>query len=199
MKDHGPVPVRALLLSLGLALASLPVFLLPGVELARDVADPAMAGPGIPRRARALHALLTPRIEAWARERVATGRASEAALHDVPTTEWPMFTAVFYLMATEELVRDWERGGREGPSPALAAHEAVVASRDLLLDPSHHTWVRTHWGDDYMHRENVFFRSLLIGGLTSYERVTSDGSVLALLRDQTDTLAQDLDASELGG
>ncbi len=176
----------------------IPLFLWPGVWLVRDLADPAMAGPGIPARAREIHSRLTPRLETWARERVATKAAEGAPLHDVPTTEWPMFTAVFYLLATEELVLDWERGGRIGPSPAIDSRGALEASVDLLLDPSHHAWVKEHWGDDYLHRNNVFFRSLLIAGLASYERATGDGRTLAILRDQVETLACDLDGSELG-
>ncbi len=174
-----------------LSIATVYVFFLPGTALVRDLADPALGGPGIPHRARVLHRDLTPRVTAWARERVASGRASGAPLHDVPTTEWPMFTAVFYLMATDALEA-------EGDRPMQYAREAVDASRDLILDPSHHTWVRTHWGDGYLHRENVFFRSLLIAGLTSHARLTGDPRSLEVLRDQVETLAQDLDASPLG-
>jgi hypothetical protein len=174
-----------------LALATVYVFLLPGATLVRDLADPAMSGPGIPHRAVALHRDLTPRFEDWADARVASGRAAEAPLHDVATTEWPMFTAVFYLMATDAILE----AGDEG---TLRWRSAVDAARDLLLDPSHHTWVRTHWGEGYLHRENLFFRSLLIAGLTSHARLTGDPRSLAPLRDQVDTLARDLDASELG-
>ncbi len=190
--------LRAVDRALWVALFTLPMFLWPGVLLVRDLADPAMGGPGIPERARELHAHLTPSIERWARDRVASGRAAHASLHDVPTTEWPMFTAVFYLMGTEAMVDDWEAGGRVGPSPLDESRGAVSASRDLILDPSHHAWVRTHWGDDYMHREDVFFRSLIIAGLTSYERITHDGTSMPMLRDQVETLAAALDASPLG-
>ena len=181
-----------------IALLTLPFFLWPGALLVRDLRDPALRGAGIPRRARELHASLSPRIAAWARERVATRRAEAAALHDVPTTEWPMFTAVFYLMATESLVIDWESHGRRGPSPAVEAAWAVAAAKALLLDPSHHSWVRRHWGDDYLHDRNVFFRGLIIGGLASYERITRDGTALPVLRDQVETLSAELDASPLG-
>lgn len=190
--------MRRLLSLRGLALAAITVttlyvFFLPGTILVRDLADPALEGPGIPHRARALHRDLTPRFAAWARERIATGRAASAPLHDVPTTEWPMFTAVFYLMATDALERD-----PGGGSPMAYAREAVDAARDLLLDPAHHTWVRTHWGDDYLHEENVFFRSLLVAGLTSHARLTGDPRSLEVLRDQVETLARDLDGSPLG-
>jgi len=188
---------RALDLSLVAVILTLPL-LWAGICLVRDLADPAMRGPGIPGRARELHAALTPKIEAWARERVQSGRAARAALHDVATTEWPMFTAVFYLMGTESLVVDWEQNGRHGPSPAGQAGGAITAAHDLLLDPAHHTWVRTHWGDDYMEQEDVFFRSLLIAGLTSYEHITRDGTAVALLREQVDSLSAALDASALG-
>lgn len=187
--------IRALrVLSLAaLALSTIYVFFLPGVALVRDLADPALEGPGIPHRARALHRDLTPRFAEWARERVASGRASDAPLHDVPTTEWPMFTAVFYLMATEALEAD-----PAGDPPMAYSREAVDAARDLIVDPSHHTWVRTHWGDDYLHRENVFFRSLLIAGLTSHASLTSDARSMEVLRDQVETLSRDLDESRLG-
>lgn len=181
-----------------MAVLTLPLFLWPGLFLARDLCDPALRGPGIPTRAREIHAALTPQIAVWARERVATGRAESTALHDVPTTEWPLFTAVFYLMATESLVVDWEARGRPGRSPAVESAEAVAASKALLLDPAHHSWVRRHWGANYLHNNNVFFRSLLIAGLSSHERITHDGTALPMLRDQVETLSAALDASPLG-
>jgi hypothetical protein len=174
-------------------------FLLPGVSVVQDLRDASLRGPGVPRRAWSLHRSLTPRFEAWARERVRSKQAATAALHDVPTTEWPMFSAVFYLMATEQLQEQAGKPENSGATPPLQyAEGAVHAARDLILDPSHHTWVRTHWGDNYLHRENVFFRALLIAGLTSHENLTHDGTALAVLRDQTDTLARDLDGSRLG-
>lgn len=176
-------------------------FAYPGAVLLRDLDDPAMRGPGIPRRAVELHRDLSPLIAAWAEERVATGAAIDAPLHDVPTTEWPMFTAVFYLMATLELQNASLRGElRHGDlsSHTAETNAAVEAARALIIDPSHHTWVRTHWGDDYMHEENVFFRALVIAGLSAHAELTGDGSSLPMLRDQVETLAADLDRSELG-
>jgi hypothetical protein len=174
-------------------------FTLPGLSVVRDITDPAVSGPGIPMRAAELHRDLTPRFESWARERVASQRAASAPLHDVPTTEWPMFSAVYYLLATRELQEAWDRGDRPGDeAPMSYSRGAVDAARDLVVDPVHHTWVRTHWGDDYMHRENVFFRGLIISGLTSHEALTHDGTALPMLRDQVETLTDALDRSELG-
>jgi hypothetical protein len=175
------------------------LFLSPGVALVRDLADPALAGPGTPGRAVRMHRDLAPRVQAWARDRVASGQAASAPLHDVATTEWPMFTAVFFLMGTEQLQAAWQRGELGGaPAPMSYARGAVDAARDLVLDPSHHTWVRTHWGEDYMHREDVFFRSLVIAALTSHLTLTGDRSSEPVLRDQVETLAAALDASPLG-
>jgi hypothetical protein len=58
--------------------------------------------------------------------------------------------------------------------------------------------VREHWGNDYWHTQNVFFRSLIISGLTSYEKLDGPGQYRSLLRDQVDTLADALDRSKLG-
>lgn len=182
-----------------LVLVSVTVFLWPGLCLVRDLRDPAMRGPGTPQRAITMHRDLTPRIQRWAREHVASGRAAHAALHDVPTTEWPMFTAVFYLLGTEQLEAAWRRGELgDAPEPMSYARGALDAARDLVVDPVHHTWVRTHWGEDYLHRENVFFRALVISALTSHQALTGDRAYEPMLRDQVETLAAALDASPLG-
>jgi hypothetical protein len=171
----------------------------PGVLMLRALADPKLRGPGVPDLAWRQHQALTPRLERWARARVASGRAGHLALHDVPSTEWPMFGSVFYLWATEALQKAWDADHRLAPTPPREyARGAIEAATDLVLDPTHHTWVRTHWGDDYMHRENVFFRTLIISALTSRERLLGDGKHRALLREQTASLAAALDASATG-
>ncbi|MBN8612374.1 MAG: hypothetical protein J0L92_17395 [Deltaproteobacteria bacterium] len=183
-----------------LSVVALLGFVWPGLELAYDLTDPALGAPGIPRRAVRLHRDLTPRFADWAEARVATGAAADAPLHDVPTTEWPMFSAVFYLMGTRALTEAVARGELDADALGEPRERlrAITAARALLLDPVHHTWVRTHWGDDYLHEENVFFRSLLIGGLTADVAMTNDARAREVLRDQTDSLADDLDRSALG-
>lgn len=170
------------------ALVTLAFLVWPGISVVRDLCDPALRRPGIPRVAWRMHRYLTPRIERWARERVASQRAGHLNLYDVPATEWPMFTCVFYLWATEAMAND----------DMEYARNAIEASKDLILDPVHHTWVRQHWGDDYWHTQNVFFRSLVIAGLTSYERLDGHGRYRAMLREQCDSLAGELDRSKFG-
>ena len=203
-------PSVRLVASLAVFALSLPVLAWPGLELARDLSDPALGGPGIPRRAVQLERDLTPRFAAWAEARVASGAAAHAPLHDVPTTEWPMFSAVFYLMGTRALTEAAARGELgegeldEGELDEGALGDprerarAIEAARALLLDPVHHSWVRTHWGADYLHDEDVFFRSLLIGGLTADVAMTNDPRAREVLLDQTESLARDLDRSPLG-
>ena len=173
--------------------------LIPGIMVSRNLCDPAIRTGEIPREAWRLHRYLTPRYERWARARIASGKAGDVYFLDVPGTEWPLFGCVFYLWATEHLQDAWAGNPDLAPSaPAEYARGTIEACKDLLLDPVHHSWVKTHWGDDYMHEENVFFRSLIIAGLTSYERLTGSGECVALLRDQVETLAAELDASPYG-
>lgn len=143
-----------------------------------------------------LHRSLSARLVPWVHERIESGVGETVGLHDVAPTEWPVFTAVFYLRATEVLA---ERG-----VDVRYAGPAVEAARDLLLDPAHHSWVRRHWGDDYLHDRNIFFRALLVSGLTSYVALhegTFGGDASeerATLIDQLDSLSADLDGSPHG-
>jgi len=173
--------------------------ILPGFLVMRDLADPRLKDERIPQVAWRLHRDLSPRYARWARERVESGVAAQLNLYDVPSTEWPMFGSVYYLWATEALQKAWEQDpspSRE--APVVYARDTIEAAVDLVLDPRHHTWVKTHWGEDYLHRQNVFFRSLIIAACTSHENLIGDGRHLELLRDQVETLATALDASPHG-
>ncbi|MBN1269123.1 MAG: hypothetical protein JXB04_06005 [Kiritimatiellae bacterium] len=174
-------------------------FLAPAILVVWSLRDPAWRGPGIPSLAWRVHRRLAPRYAKWARARIASGQAAHLLLHDVPSTEWPMFGSVYYLWATEALQDAWEQDPSLAPqAPNVYAREAIEACKDLVLDPVHHTWVKTHWGPDYLHRRNVFFRSLIIAALTSRENLLGGGKHLDILRDQVETLAAELDASPRG-
>ena len=119
-------------------------FLLPGVIFLWDLSDTHLRHPGgVPRAAWRVHRALTPRYERWVRERIASGKAAHLELHDVPSTEWPMFGSVFYLSATEALQEEWDRDHSVAPrAPREYARNTIDACTDLILDPVHHTWVR---------------------------------------------------------
>jgi hypothetical protein len=200
MAARRPIIVCALINNLILAALAIYWLLIPGVLMFWDLSDARLRQPcDIPRVAWRVHRALTPRYERWARRRVASGKAAHLELYDVPSTEWPMFGSVFYLTATEALQDEWDRNpSRSREAPRDYARKTIEACTDLILDPVHHTWVRQHWGDDYLHRENVFFRAMIIQALTSRERLLRDGRYSNLLRDQVETLAADLDRSPHG-
>ncbi|MFN2351072.1 MAG: hypothetical protein ABR497_03915, partial [Kiritimatiellia bacterium] len=182
-----------------LALCAGYFFVVPGFMVMHNLADPRLHDARIPQVAWRLHRDLSPRYARWARARVASGIAAHLNLYDVPSTEWPMFGSVYYLWATEALQKAWERDSSlSREAPAVYARATIDAAVDLILDPLHHTWVKTHWGEDYLHRQNVFFRSMIIAACTSHENLIGDGAYLELLRDQVESLAAALDASPHG-
>ncbi len=174
-------------------------FIIPAFMVFRDVSDPALKKGEVPRVAWRVHKAITPRYESWARERIASGVAAELDLYDVPSTEWPVFGSVFYLMATESLQNAWEKDNSlSAEAPRLYAAETIEAAKDIIMDTNHHWWVREHWGEGYLHEQNVFFRSLLIAGLKSYQVLTGNKEYQAFLEDQCVTLAKALDESPHG-
>jgi hypothetical protein len=120
-------------------------------------------------------------------------------INDISGTEWPVFGTVFYLWTTESLQEAWEQDPTLSPTaPKEYARGAIKASVELVGDPNHAGWVRKHWGDDYLSRENLFYRMLLISGLTSYQKLTGDDEYEVLLRDQVESLSSELDSSPFG-
>jgi hypothetical protein len=173
--------------------------LIPVVLVVHDLADPNIRGPAIPQSAWRLHRTLTPRFERWAKERLGSSRATQLSTSDISGTEWPLFGSVFYLWATESLQTVWETNRqRSVVAPREYAKEAVVAAARLVIDPQQATWVKTHWGTDYLRTENVFYRMLVISALTSHARLTGDTQHLPMLKDQVESLSAELSASRHG-
>ncbi len=174
-------------------------FILPFFIMVYYLVDPNLKSDGIPRIALHSHRSLTPKYEKWARERVRSGRAKEIRLDNIDGTEWPLFGSVFYLLATESLQEAWEKSKDQSSiAPKIYAAGAIEAAAQLVADPGHASWVKIHWGQDYLHRENVFYRMLLISALTSYEKLLGGGKYIPILRDQVETLSKELDQSPYG-
>src|SRR5262245_19767950 len=125
----------------------------------------------------------------WARERVASLRAESLDTYDVSGTEWPMFSAVFLLWASEAVEAQWRAAGGQGASPAARDAESLHALAMLITDPRHATWVRAHWGKTYLERDDLFYRMLLVAGLDSYERLVPDRRYHELLVEQVQSLS----------
>ena len=173
--------------------------LIPAVMLIRDLRDPGLRSDNMPRCAFRWHRALSPRYEKWARRRVETGAATKLTTGDISGTEWPVFGSVFYLWATESLQEAYEESPTSvSAAPKEYARGAIEAAASLVADPNHADWVRDHWGDSYLEKENLFYRMLLISGLTSYQKLLGDRKYEDLLRNQAVSLAKELDASPYG-
>lgn len=171
----------------------------PAARAGLDLRDPALPQPGIPKIAWRIHRNITPRYAAWARQRLAGGEARKLSTDNIPGTEWTLFGSVFYLWSVENLQSAWQAGDHTaGVEPAVFSREAVVAASELVIDPGQAGWVQKHWGTNYLHHENVFYRMLIIAALTSRENLLRDGAHTNLLRDQVESLASELDASKTG-
>jgi hypothetical protein len=182
--------------ALGLALWA---FVAPVYIVIRDLNDPGMRDGTVPRSVFRRHASLAPRYATWARERVKSGKAARLSTAEVSATEWPMFGSVFFLWATEALQEAWTKDlSLASVEPRLTADEAIEAAVDLIADPNHAAWVKKHWGQNYLERENLFYRMLLISGLTSYQKLTGRSRYQPLLVNQVESLAKEIDTSPHG-
>ena len=128
----------------------------------------------------------------WAADYLSSDMAETVEHTEFSATEWPMFGSVFFLVAAQELQ---EQGKIDATTGVI--REAVERSAEIVASPKTATWVRTKWGEDYLEKENLFYRMLLIMGLSSYERLTQDGQYHELLSDQRETLAAEIAAAPL--
>jgi len=175
------------------------LFLIPGVLIVRNITTVSRDAEAIPGMAWDVHKSITPGFKSWAEQRMKDETARHLDFADVPSTEWPMFSAVFYLLATEALQETWEVD--PGPSriaPAVYARDAIDAAVELVLDPIHHTWVKRLWGPKYLERENLAMRSYLISALLSHFNLTGKRTHLTLLVELVNSLVSELDASSYG-
>src|SRR5687768_15776886 len=108
-------------------------------EIAVALRDPALAGPAPAQQSWRWHRALTPVFAAWAQQRRGDPAVARLPLQDIAGTEWPLFGAVFYLRASENLDRAWARAP-QGPRPAHYARSAIDAAAELLADPAQSGW-----------------------------------------------------------
>lgn len=129
------------------------------------------------------------RYRRWAQGYLATRQAEATAVNDVAGTEWPLFGTVFFLASADELL---QQGKIERDEEMMSAMDLAVR---VVTDPSTATWVQAKWGPDYAQRENLFYRMLVLHGLTSYERATGDRRFHAVHQEQARLLAAELMAA----
>ncbi len=129
----------------------------------------------------------TGRFHSWATDYLESQTAESLHHNDVAATEWPIFGSVFFLVTAEDLLAN----GMADPSQGKL-REAMDKAAKIVASPVTATWVRTKWGDTYLEEENVFYRMLLILGLSSYENSTGNKQHHALISQQRQSLAREL-------
>lgn len=174
--------------------------LIPGFISARHVFfDRGLSGDGPSSFAIRTHHHLSKKYPKYVRERIESGAATTLHVDQIGATEWPLFGSCFYLWATESLQEQWEKYPDRFPGePRVYAEEAIEAAKDLVIDPGHAKWVEDHWGGDYLHDENCFYRMLVIGALTSHANLTGSREHHPLLRDQVESLSTEISESPFG-
>jgi hypothetical protein len=174
-------------------------FFVPLGILIAQLQDPGLKNGEMPRFLYEWHVQLSENYELWARERIASSRATQLNVNNISGTEWPIFSSVYYLWATEALQDAWEDDPLLAPTmPTEYARGAIETAVSLISDPNHAAWVKQHWGDDYLTQENLFYRMLLISGLTSYQKMMGDTQYEPLLLAQVESLSKELDESPYG-
>lgn len=173
-------------------------FLAPFAMLVQEVRDPSLFNGSIPKVAYRWHRQMSDDFADWANERTAAGTAVSVDVLDISGTEWPMFSAVFYLWSSETLQRQFDSEGLTGTAPKQYSQRALDAAADLIADPNNANWVKQHWGENYLHRENIFYRMLMISGLTSYQNLTGNDRYQSMLEDQVQSLRGELQRSPHG-
>ena len=146
-----------------------------------------------------LHASLSRRVPGYVDRRIASGVAETLHANQITATESPVYGAFFYLLATENLQAQWEADpSLSKRAPKETGKDAIEACARIILDPGHATWVKNYWGDDYLDDPNCFYRMLVIGSLAAHHHLTGRADNLPFLKQLTEDLAADIDASAFG-
>ncbi|MEK7953448.1 hypothetical protein [Luteolibacter soli] len=146
-----------------------------------------------------LHASLSRRLPGYVDRRIASGIAESVRSNQITATESPVYGAFFYLLATENLQAQWEKDPSLAKRPPKeTGKNAIEACARIILDPGHASWVKNYWGDDYLDDPNCFYRMLVIGSLAAHHHLTGKTEHLPFLKQLTDDLAADIDASAHG-
>lgn len=192
-------PLTVYINTILIAIVSLYLFIAPIFLLNLYFQELNAASEAIPSFVFQWHRTLSAGFETWARQRIISEKAKHLSLQNIAETEWPIFSAVFYLWSAQSLQTAWELHPKLfAVQPVEYAHGAIKAAAALISDPKQAEWVQKHWGQNYLERENLFYRMLLINGLTIYQRLSKDRFYEPLLKDQVESLAAEIDQSPYG-
>ena len=128
-----------------------------------------------------------------------SGVAATLNVRQLEEAEWPLFGSCFFLWGTENWQAAWEvDASLSKKAPVVYARGAIEGATALALDPNHGKWVRDHWGEDYLHHENAFYRILYVSAICSHHRLTGSGEHLETLEEMADAFVADLKSAEYG-
>lgn len=178
-------------LSVVMMIVALVFFIYPGVITAIILCDTQLRKTGECRLVQYWFPSLANRYTGWARNYLKSQYAVKIDHDAVAETEWPMFGSVFFLVTARELHQQKRIDASKGN-----VRTAVDLAAQVVASPETATWVRKKWGDDrYLKHQNVFYRMLLLLGLSSYEQITGDKQYHELLTGQRISLAAELSAA----
>ncbi|MGC4068303.1 MAG: hypothetical protein QM784_27365 [Polyangiaceae bacterium] len=183
------VRIRTVIAAVGSALTIMVAccFLLyPGFATIRMLRDPGVRATGQPSDLPEQFRALSRRYLEWANGALASRRLETVAQGDVAATEWPLFGTIFFLTTAEQLVRE----GKLTVDDEMRA--SLSRAAEVVVHPATATWVRKRWGATYLERENVFYRMLVVMGLSSFERATGDRRHHAWQEAQAQSLSREL-------
>jgi len=168
-------------------------FFFPVVVCLKMISDTSLKNGGIPSYTAKQFIDVSARFEKWANSYTQSQQASKVDFTNCAATEWPMFGAVYYLLSVEEMQKLMiQRNDFVARKVQAAFASASQAAARIIADPKTGAWVEQKWGESYRAKENVFYRMLLIMGLSSYQNITKNDKYQLLLKEQSESLAIEL-------
>jgi hypothetical protein len=171
---------------------SLALFIYPAVTICLVATDSQLNQTGQCRLVPMWFESAAGRFLSWATTYLDTNYAASIRNDDIPGTEWPMFGATFFLVTAGDLQAQGAIDATRG-----TVRDAVETAAEIVASPATATWVKAKWGNGYLEEENVFYRMLLILGLSSYERITGNTQYHTMMSRQRATLADELEKAHL--
>jgi hypothetical protein len=179
-------------LSLLVIVFAIVFFIYPGIITAILVCDTQLRKTGECRLVQYWFPSVAHRYADWARQYLKSQYAVKIDHDAIAETEWPMFGSVFFLVTAHDLHQQ-----KRIDASKVNVRTAVDLAAQVVASPDTAIWVRKKWGDDnYLTRENVFYRMLLILGLSSYEQITGDQQYHKLITTQRISFAAELSAAK---
>jgi len=168
-------------------------FFYPAYICIKLTSNPVLHAGGIPQFVFSQFEKTSISYNKWANEYLESHKAESFGSDCSPNTEWPVFGSAYYLLTAEEIVKKLENNDDPTSKRIIkTARETSKVAAEVLADPKTGSWSRNLWGDSYRDKENLFYRMLIIMGLSSYEKITDDTTYRQLLKKQSLTVAAEL-------